>query len=555
MLNRKRDKMVDFKNLDFSNSALRQLPVDPILGKGVRQVRGAMISLCQTTPVVRPQVILWSDSAAKLLDLDFNFSDLKPEERTVLSQIFSGNELLPGMESYATRYGGHQFGNWAGQLGDGRALYLGEITNSKRQKIEIQLKGAGPTPYSRTADGRAVFRSSVREFLCSEALFHLGIPTTRALSCTLSGEDVVRDMFYDGHPKAEPGAIVTRLAESFLRMGHFEILAAHSEVDNLKRLLHFAIKSYFPELLQSPTAEEDLFLNWFIEVCRRTASLAVDWTRVGFVHGVLNTDNTSVLGLTIDYGPYGWLEDYDPDWTPNTTDFSHRRYRFANQPSVLHWNLHQLGNALAVLFKDPTRLKQGLEIYETQFREQILVTMAAKIGGWVEGKATEECKELLQSLDEVMIQTQVDYTIFYRCLADWLRAQAQAQIIPVSSQILGPYFDQAFYEDSREHRELLEAWLRKYTALIGSKNLDFPWSFETMAEKMDQVNPYFVLRNYWVQMGIQDFEQRNDLSRIHQLFEALQTPYQKNPSTEMFFARRPEWARNAPGCSALSCSS
>src|SRR3569623_2446364 len=264
------------------------------------------------------------------------------------------------MQPWASNYGGHQFGHWAGQLGDGRAITVGEIINAAGQRWELQLKGAGPTPYSRHADGRAVLRSSIREFLCSEAMHHLGVPTTRALCLVETGEAVVRDMFYDGHPREEPGAIVCRVAPSFVRFGHFELPYARNDVALLRQLADFTIRRAFPHLRGQGEA---LYADWFGVVCERTARLMALWMRVGFVHGVMNTDNMSILGLTIDYGPYGWIDDYDPDWTPNTTDAEGRRYRFGAQPQVAYWNLTRLAGALAPAFESVEPLQAGLERY------------------------------------------------------------------------------------------------------------------------------------------------------------------------------------------------
>jgi uncharacterized protein YdiU (UPF0061 family) len=232
------------------------------------------------------------------------------------AQVFGGNGVLEGMQPWASNYGGHQFGAWAGQLGDGRAISLGEVLTPQGERWELQLKGAGATPYSRGADGRAVLRSSVREFLCSEAMHHLGVPTTRALSLVVTGDSVERDMFYDGHPEDEPGAIVCRVAPSFIRFGHFELPASRGDVALLQQLVNFTIKRDFPALSGS---DETRYADWFADVCARTARMIAHWMRVGFVHGVMNTDNMSILGLTIDYGPYGWIDDFDLDWTPNTT--------------------------------------------------------------------------------------------------------------------------------------------------------------------------------------------------------------------------------------------
>ncbi|MEI7430250.1 MAG: protein adenylyltransferase SelO family protein, partial [Betaproteobacteria bacterium] len=265
--------------LVFDNRLVSELPGDPESLNHSRQVSGALWSPVQPTAVVAPRLLAHSVEVAKVLGLD----------ETELSSAhwlaaLAGNQLLPGMISYATCYGGHQFGNWAQQLGDGRAIFLGETVNAAGQRHELQLKGAGPTPYSRRADGRAVLRSSIREFLCSEAMHHLGVPTTRALALVTTGEAVVRDMFYDGRSAAEPGAIVCRVAPSFIRFGHFELPASRRDTRLLAQLVDFTIERDFPELDAAP---EDKLVRWYVEVCERTARLMVHWMRVGFVHGVM----------------------------------------------------------------------------------------------------------------------------------------------------------------------------------------------------------------------------------------------------------------------------
>ena len=317
------------------------------------------------------------------------------------------------MRPYAARYGGHQFGQWADQLGDGRAITLGEVRAPDGQSWELQLKGAGRTPYSRHADGRAVLRSSVREFLCSEAMHFLGVPTTRALSLVATGEPVVRDMFYDGRPDAEPGAIVCRVAPSFVRFGSFEMHATHGEIDILRRLADYVITTHYPELGAPSSAT---YLALFEEVCRRTAILAAHWTRVGFVHGVLNTDNMSILGLTIDYGPYGWLEGYDPTWTPNTTDAGTRRYRYGQQPNVALWNLARLGEALSPLIETPDDLHRGLEIYRETFDTSYGAMLRDKLG--LDSIDTTGEDPLLVGVFGLLEATETDMTIFFRGLAD-----------------------------------------------------------------------------------------------------------------------------------------
>src|SRR3954466_3837315 len=355
------------EKLRFENSFVRELPADSVAENVPRPVREAAYTRVTPTPVAAPRLLAWSDELAEYLGM------ARPESADVLA----GNRVLPGMQPYAARYGGHQFGHWAGQLGDGRAITLGEIVATDGSRQELQLKGAGKTPYSRTADGRAVLRSSVREFMCSEAMHWLGVPTTRALSLVATGEPVVRDMFYDGNPQPEPGAIVCRVAPSFVRFGNFEILASLKELEPLRRLADYVIVNHFPGLNRDAPA---VHARWLEEICRRTAILMVEWMRVGFVHGVMNTDNMSILGLTIDYGPYGWLEGYDFNWTPNTTDSQGRRYCFGNQPNIAYWNLMRLAAALAPLIEDNDALEQGLKVFGETFNNSWLGMLASKLG-------------------------------------------------------------------------------------------------------------------------------------------------------------------------------
>ena len=353
--------------LRFDNRFVTELPGDPDRSNRRRQVLGAAWSAAEPTPVADPRLLAHAHEVAALVGI---------AEQDVLSpafgRVFGGNELLPGMAPYAACYGGHQFGNWAGQLGDGRAMSLGEVVNAAGERWELQLKGAGPTPYSRTADGRAVLRSSIREFLCSEAMHHLGVPTTRALSLVTTGDRVVRDMFYNGNAAPEPGAIVCRVAPSFIRFGNFEILAARDDLALLAQLVDFTIARDFPQLAGIAESTERR-VAWFADVCERTAHMIVHWMRVGFVHGVMNTDNMSILGLTIDYGPYGWLDNFDPTWTPNTTDASMRRYRFGQQPAIAQWNLVRLAEAIAPLFDSGDALQRALErfgdVYLAEYEE------------------------------------------------------------------------------------------------------------------------------------------------------------------------------------------
>jgi serine/tyrosine/threonine adenylyltransferase len=526
-------------NLPFDNSFVRELPEDPEGANHRRQVLGACYSRVMPTPVAGPRLLAYSREVAELLGL--SAAQCASGE---FAEVFAGNRVATGMEPYAACYGGHQFGNWAGQLGDGRAISLGEVVNARGERWELQLKGAGPTPYSRTADGRAVVRSSVREFLCSEAMHHLGVPTTRALSLVATGENVVRDMFYDGNPQAEPGAVVCRVAPSFLRFGNFEILAARRDAELLRTLVGYAIRTHFPELgAPSP----DAYLRWFEEVCRRTAVMITHWMRVGFVHGVMNTDNMSILGLTIDYGPYGWLEGYDPDWTPNTTDAGGRRYRYAHQPQIALWNLSRFGGALLPLVAGSQELEAALQAcarsVERQYREMITQKL---------GFAADVPEDgLVDDLHSVLRLCETDMTIFFRRLAD-LDVTAST-VVDTSDEQLTTSLAAAYYAPEQvtaDVRAQTAAWLRRYAARTRHEGLPQ----ERRRSRMNALNPKYVLRNYLAQLAIDKAEQ-GDASLVSELLDVLRAPYDEQPGKEAFAEKRPEWARNRAGCSMLSCSS
>lgn len=528
--------------LTFDNSFVRELPADPETNNQRRQVTGACYSLVSPTRVKQPRMVAYSREMAEQLGLSEALC-----QSPMFTEVFSGNRLLDDMEPYAMCYGGHQFGNWAGQLGDGRAINLGEILNHAGERYTLQLKGAGLTPYSRTADGLAVLRSSVREFLCSEAMHHLGVPTTRALSLVLTGEEVVRDMFYDGHPRLEPGAIVCRVAPSFIRFGNFQLFAAHGEIAELQQLLDYTIRTDFPHLGEP---SKQVYLNCFEEVCRRTAEMIVHWQRVGFVHGVMNTDNMSILGLTIDYGPYGWLEDYDPDWTPNTTDAQGRRYRYGHQPQIAMWNLVQLANALYPLIEETEPLEKSLEVYQQCFQTGWQEMMAQKLGFQVFEENTD--KALIDELLETLTLVETDMTIFYRQLA---RIDSSIDNVNAVSNdtLMTPLMD-AYYVDEQlteDYKEKMGAWLRKYIRRVQKAG----GSDDERRQAMNAVNPKYVLRNYMAQLAIDKSEQ-GDHSMVNELLEVLRRPYDEQAEKEKeHYQRRPEWARERAGCSMLSCSS
>jgi uncharacterized protein YdiU (UPF0061 family) len=521
-------------NFQFDNRFVRQLPGDPEVSQRRRQVEGACWSRAEPTPVASPHLVAHAAEVAKLLAISDD--DIHSQE---FADVFAGNRVLPGMQPYAAAYGGHQFGHWAGQLGDGRAINLGEVINTAGERWELQLKGAGPTPYSRRADGRAVLRSSVREFLCSEAMFHLGVPTTRALSLVGTGDTVLRDMLYDGNPRHEPGAVVCRVAPSFIRFGHFELPSSRGDTALLETLVDFCIDRDFPELTGSPVERR---IAWFHAICERTAVMVAHWMRVGFVHGVMNTDNMSILGLTIDYGPYGWIDDFDPDWTPNTTDAEGRRYRFGHQPQICHWNLARLAESLSSLFTplfgSPEPLEAGLAHFIQTYGHAYTNMMAAKLGlpSFKPGDG-----DMLADLYALMHASEMDMTLFFRSLAE-LDINAPDPSL----------FSQHTYHPAMWERRApsWQDWLNRYAARLQAENEPV----ETRRNRMNAVNPKFVLRNYLAQEAINLAEQGN-FSRVNELLEVMRNPYDEQPGREAFAEKRPDWARHQPGCSMLSCSS
>ena len=523
--------------LRFDNRFVGALPADPQEVNAVRQVGNACYSRVTPRPAPAPCLVAYAREVAELVGLS-------PEQCTTeeFLQVFAGNRMLPGMDPHATCYGGHQFGNWAGQLGDGRAINLGEVVNGRGEHWTLQLKGAGLTPYSRTADGLAVLRSSVREFLCSEAMHHLGVPTTRALSLVLTGDEVVRDILYDGHPAPEPGAVVCRVAPSFTRFGHFQMLAARGEQELLRRFTDFTIESDFPVLAKRPPGAKR-YIELFSEVCRLTVDMVVHWMRVGFVHGVMNTDNMSILGLTIDYGPYGWLEDYDPDWTPNTTDAANRRYRFGHQPAVAQWNLLQLANAIYPIVGEAEPLEAALRAFAEDYQAGHHAMMAGKLGLQSFERAADQ--PLLGELEKVLRLTETDMTIFFRGLADIDLAGTGKSAMPA---LAGCWYRPAEVDGDRAAQ--IEAWLDTY---IGRARRDNP-DPDARRAAMNKVNPKYVMRNYLAQLAIDEAES-GDFSMVNRLLEVMRRPYDDQPEHDDLAAKRPEWARHRPGCSMLSCSS
>ncbi|SHJ18627.1 protein adenylyltransferase SelO [Flavobacterium terrae] len=519
--------------LNIRNKFTNELPVDKDNTNDVRKVFDACFSFVNPTPTSNPKLIHTSNEVAEIIGIIKN--DILSKE---FLNVFTGNKILVNTKPYAMCYGGHQFGNWAGQLGDGRAINLFEVENNN-QKYTLQLKGAGKTPYSRNADGLAVLRSSIREYLCAEAMYYLGVPTTRSLSLSVTGDQVLRDIMYNGNPAFEKGAVVCRVAPSFIRFGNFEIFAARNDLKTLQELTDFTIKHYFSEIKIDGIEK---YISFFKTVCDTTLKMIIEWQRVGFVHGVMNTDNMSIHGLTIDYGPYGWLEDYNPDWTPNTTDNQHKRYRFGNQPEIALWNLYQLANALYPLVNEAKPFEDILNSYQTEYETKYLEMMKGKLGITLN---LETDIKLIYQLTELLTVKETDMTIFFRLLSKIEKEDNQEQAFSKVSP--------AFYQLDEIKDEFLKdwnIWLNDYIERIKQENL----SDSGRKQKMDATNPKYVLRNYMAQIAI-DAADKEDYTVINELYTLLQNPYDEQPEKEKWFAKRPDWAREKIGCSMLSCSS
>ena len=525
----------DSIGLIFSNDFVNSLPGDPQRENFRREVLSACYSVTTPFTAQNPSLLSFSPDLAYELGLN-NFV----ETHEFLS-LFTGKQVPPEITTYASCYGGHQFGVWAGQLGDGRCINFGEVKNRDGIPITLQTKGSGPTPYSRMGDGFAVLRSSIREYLASEAMHHLGIPTTRALALIRTGDKVIRDMFYDGHPEPEQGAITVRSSPSFIRFGNFELYSVRNEIPTLKKLLDYTIARYYPELISGRI--EESYSPFFREVCIRTANLIAAWNGVGFVHGVMNTDNMSVLGLTIDYGPFCFMDIYDENWTPNTTD-TQGRYSVRNQSVVAKWNLYKLACALLPVGVAAEELEDGLALFDVAYEAAWLKTMRNKLGLVNPEKGD---RELILQLLQLLHSHRVDWTIFFRQLS---------KIDPLSEKSNGEdheFLVAAFYETlatSNASAPFLSEWLKAYRHRLSLDRLD-AFSRNTL---MKSVNPKYVLRNYLAQEAIEAAENA-DLSKLKALEEVLSNPYSEHSQLEHLSKGRPSWAKTHPHCSALSCSS
>ncbi|WP_159564926.1 protein adenylyltransferase SelO [Budvicia diplopodorum] len=427
--------------------------------------------------------------------------------------LWNGETLLPGMKPLAQVYSGHQFGSWAGQLGDGRGILLGEQLLSNGNKVDWHLKGAGLTPYSRMGDGRAVLRSVIREFLASEALHNLGVPTTRALTIVTSQNPVFRE-------QPERGAMLLRVAESHIRFGHFEHFYHRNQPEQVRQLADYAIGHHWPELEQEP----DRYFLWFKDIVERTARLIALWQSVGFAHGVMNTDNMSILGLTIDFGPYGFLDDYSPGYICNHSDYQ-GRYAFSNQPAVAFWNLHKLANALSGLMT-MEQLQRGLAAYEPELVAAFGKQMRAKLGLFTQHS---QDNDLLNELLSLIAKEKRDYTRTFRRLSDVEQGSSRLAL-----------------RDDFIDREAFDSWYQRWCTRIQPEQV----SDERRQRLMKSVNPKRILRNYLAQQAIEAAE-RDDVSVLKRLHHGLLDPYSELPEYDDLAALPPEWGKTL----TISCSS
>jgi len=471
-------------------------------------------------PMQQSHWVATSPDCAALLGWPRDWMQRAIDGRSALD-VFSGNAAWPGMQPLASVYSGHQFGVWAGQLGDGRALLLGEV-DAPGGGLELQLKGSGHTPYSRMGDGRAVLRSSIREFLCSEAMAALGIATTRALCITGSDLPVRREQI-------ETAAIVTRVAPSFIRFGHFEHFAHHGQPERLQRLADFVVERFYPECADAPQP----YLALLSAVARRTASLMAQWQAVGFCHGVMNTDNMSILGLTIDYGPFGFLDAFDPGHICNHSDHQ-GRYAWARQPSVAFWNLHALAQALLPLIEDSDAALDALEVYKDSFAQAMLTQWRGKLGLRT---ADDADQELIDDLLRRMAADRSDFTITFRRLGGFDSAAGAA-----NDTLRDLFID----------REAFDAWGQRYARRLAQENsIDAERALRMLA-----VNPKYVLRNHLAEIAIRAAREGN-FNETERLLKVLQRPFDEDVAgmpreqSEAYAGFPPEWAQQIE----VSCSS
>ncbi|MBB5393184.1 MULTISPECIES: YdiU family protein [unclassified Herbaspirillum] len=484
----------------------------PAFGNRFADLPPAFYTRLQPTPLPAPYLVGFSDEAAATIGMSRAMLD-----DPAWLDVFTGNRIADGSQPLAAVYSGHQFGVWAGQLGDGRAISLGDVPAADgRGRIELQLKGAGQTPYSRMGDGRAVLRSSIREFLCSEAMAALGIPTTRALVVTGSDQRVMRET-------VETAAVVTRMAPSFIRFGSFEHWYYNQRFDELKVLADAVLEQFYPELLR----QENPYKALLTEVTRRTAELMAQWQAVGFMHGVMNTDNMSILGLTLDYGPFGFMEAFDARHICNHTD-QQGRYSYQMQPRIGQWNCFALGQAMLPLVGSVEDTEAALAGYEATFEAKQDALLHAKLG--LQTFQPDDDK-LIDAMFAILQGSHVDFTLFFRRLGD-LQVDNPAADEPLRDLIID--------------RPAFDAWAAQYRQRLRAEDSDD--AGRRLA--MHAVNPKYVLRNYLAQVAI-DRARQKDFSEVEKLQAILRRPFDEQPEHDKYAGLPPDWASHLE----VSCSS
>ncbi|MCU6433236.1 YdiU family protein [Undibacterium sp. Jales W-56] len=497
--------VTDISNLSVENQ-FAQLPSD-------------FYTVLRPTPLAAPYLVGASSKAADAIGLSADALNTD-----LFTEIFTGNQLISGSTPLAAVYSGHQFGVWAGQLGDGRAILLGDVAaqntaDSPNGRIEIQLKGAGMTPYSRMGDGRAVLRSSIREFLCSEAMAGLGIPTSRALSVTGSDHYVMRET-------PETAAVVTRLAPSFIRFGSFEHWYYNNAPEQLQALADFVLGNYYPALLEHDNPYQALLQ----EVTQRTAKLMAQWQAVGFMHGVMNTDNMSILGITLDYGPFGFMEAFNAGHICNHTD-TQGRYSYRMQPKIGHWNCHALAQALLPLIGTVEDTQAALSAYQPAYQQAFDLLLHQKFGLQQLTEHREADGKLFDQFFDLMQQNGADFTHSFRHLS----------YINTAKSALDEKLRDGFID-----RSALDLWLEQYRQRLQTERSDDP----ARQRAMQSVNPKYILRNYLAQIAIEK-AQKKDFSEVAKLLQILENPFDEQAEHDDYAALPPDWARELE----VSCSS
>ncbi|MCP9494121.1 MAG: YdiU family protein [Pyrinomonadaceae bacterium MAG19_C2-C3] len=487
-------------NLSFDNSFAR-LPE-------------AFYRRVEPTPLPAPYLISFNRDAAALLDINPDAAHTNE-----FIETFIGNRVPEGAEPLAAIYAGHQFGSFVPQLGDGRAILLGEVKNKNGARWDVQLKGAGKTPFSRFGDGRAVLRSTIREYLCSEAIHHLGIPTTRALSIIGSDAPIQRETI-------ETAAVLTRLAPTHVRFGSFELFHHRNQPERVTELADYVIREHYPELNDKP----DRYTQFLTEITRRTARLMAQWQAVGWTHGVMNTDNMSIIGLTIDYGPYGFMDDYDPNFIPNHSDYN-GRYAYSQQPRIGIWNLVCLAYTLLHLIPQ-AEAQAALDTYQHEFAEAFGELMRDKFGF---SEIREGDAGLVAKSFEILAANHVDYTTFFRRLGNIETTESETAHTPDAVRDL--FIDLAAFD----------AWAQTYrTRLTGEGSDD-----DERRERMNRVNPKYILRNYLAENAIRKATDERDYTEVDRLLELLRRPFDEQSAMETYAAPPPDWGKHL----VISCSS